>query len=137
MVELLVVIAVIAIIAAIAIPNIANITGAADEAKTQRNAQSFASVAASARAAGYSENWDSVEAAVTALDDGVPGGAGMDDMIFQVPGLSADERAQVVASGYLSVAPGEGGRPDTLVYTITAAAGDDAPPGGDDAGDDL
>jgi len=53
LVELLVVIAVIAIIAAIAIPNIANITGAAGVAKNQRNAQTIASVVASARAAGW------------------------------------------------------------------------------------
>lgn len=52
LVELLIVIAVIGIIAAIAIPSISGINDAAKKAKAQRNAQSIASVYASAVAAG-------------------------------------------------------------------------------------
>ncbi|PTX92827.1 hypothetical protein DB345_14320 [Spartobacteria bacterium LR76] len=67
LVELLVVIAVIAIIAAIAIPNIANITSGATTAKDQRNAQNIASIAMAARAAGYTNEFASVTALITAL----------------------------------------------------------------------
>lgn len=53
LVEMLVVIAVIGIIAAIAVPNIGNINNSAKDATYRRNAQSIASVYASAQAAGY------------------------------------------------------------------------------------
>ena len=52
LVEMLVVIAVIGIIAAIAVPTIGNITSQANASKAKRNAQSLASVCASAVAAG-------------------------------------------------------------------------------------
>jgi len=52
LVEMLVVIAVIGIIAAIAIPNIGKINDSAKDARKRRNAQSIASVFASAQAAG-------------------------------------------------------------------------------------
>ena len=53
LVEMLVVIAVIGIIAAIAVPQIGRINESAKDATNRRNAQSIASIYASAQAAGH------------------------------------------------------------------------------------
>lgn len=112
-VELLVVVAVIGIVAAIAIPNISNILYQAKASVAQRNAQSIASSANDALAAGYSgAAWPTLEAVVYTLT--VPGvtvdathGA-TNPLVFKVPGLSTADalRAKnfMIYSGSTSIA---------------------------------
>jgi prepilin-type N-terminal cleavage/methylation domain-containing protein len=95
LVEMLVVIAVIGIIAAIAVPTIGNITSQANSSKAKRNAQSLASVCASAVAAGATFESTSVADIVDDLvDSGVFGSAdsGFDTTLFKVPNVSEIEK---------------------------------------------
>jgi len=114
LVELLVVIAVIAIIAAIAIPNIAGITSAAGTAKSQRNAQNLASTWNAAIAAGYTNSTTTVDAAITAITNGLNITIGNTTNYFKVDGLSAAEVSN--AKAYLQIGSNPGGA-KTLVYS--------------------
>lgn len=89
--ELLVVIAVIGIISALAIPNLATLTFSAHYAKNERNAQQIVSLAAAARAAGATNQWASVDEAVTAFENKIVVG----DPAFElsISPLSEEERA--------------------------------------------
>ena len=92
LIEMLVVIAVIGVIAAIAIPNIGNINDSARTATAQRNAQSCASVYASAISAGYTPATQPADAAaaVELLRTGVSPTTGtFSGKVFQVPNLPA------------------------------------------------
>lgn len=71
LIELLVVISVIGIISALAVPNIASISSQASYAKDARNAQTIAGLLASARAAGATNSWSNVAAAVDDLKVGI------------------------------------------------------------------
>lgn len=99
LVEMLVVIAVIGIIAAIAVPNIGKINDSAKEAKDRRNAQSLASVFASAQAAGL--NFFDTNAATTVSS--IVSGATVADngpfynTFFGVPNLSAADQASAIS----------------------------------------
>jgi type IV pilus assembly protein PilA len=86
LVELLVVISVIAILATVAIPNILNTSAQAGDTKNLRNAQTIASLAASARAAGYNTAWGSVSNAVAVLS--ANGGAGVSVTLGSGPAIS-------------------------------------------------
>lgn len=99
LIELLVVIAVIGIIAAIAIPNIAGLTGGATDAKTQRNAQTIASVFSAARAAGHADPYATKELAVDAVVDGtgISVTNGANTSTFQVPNVSGPEKTAALA----------------------------------------
>lgn len=91
LIELLVVIAVIGIIAAIAIPNIGNLTAGADVAKNQRNAQNLASVFSAARAAGNTDSFANVTAAVDGVIAGLAG-RGSPAASFRVPNMASADR---------------------------------------------
>jgi type IV pilus assembly protein PilA len=112
LVELLVVIAVIGIIAAIAIPNIAGITGQATTAKTQRNAQSIASVFASARAAGnpatYADADAAIDAVVSATGIQITTGS-FNGSVYKVPLSAAEVTAVKTASPAMLVLTGAAG----------------------------
>lgn len=89
--ELLVVIAVIGIVSALAVPNLATITSTAYYAKNERNAQQIVSLAAAARAAGATNQWASVDEAVTAFENKMVVG----DPAFElsISPLTEEERA--------------------------------------------
>jgi len=110
LVELLVVIAVIGIIAAIAIPNIAGITGQAGTAKTQRNAQSIASVFASARAAGNTATYSATSDAIDAVTTGITINSGtFSGSVYKVPISTTEANAVKNASPALLNQTGSGG----------------------------
>jgi len=95
LVEMLVVIAVIGIIAAIAVPNIGRINESAKDATNRRNAQSIASVFASAQAAGL--NFYDAASDTTTLNNVITGGTVTETgpfkgTFFGVPGLSTADR---------------------------------------------
>ncbi|MDF1825649.1 MAG: prepilin-type N-terminal cleavage/methylation domain-containing protein [Verrucomicrobiales bacterium] len=94
LVEMLVVIAVIGIIAAIAVPNIGRINDSAKEATARRNAQNFASVAASASAAGLDFKGNSVNAKMNNIIAGaqVTDEGPFKDTWFKIPGVSTTDR---------------------------------------------
>ncbi len=100
LVEMLVVIAVIGIMAAIAVPTIGNMTTQAKENKAKRNAQSAASVWASAQAAGATLSPATADAdgCVAVLNGGVYGDAasGFGTTQFKVT-MSAAEQALAAA----------------------------------------
>ncbi len=104
LVEMLVVIAVIGIIAAIAVPNIGKINDSAKEATARRNAQSIASVFASAQAAGldFSTGSTTVAQIVTKIVTGakVTEKGPFENTFFGVPGLTTAD--QTAAAPYLS-----------------------------------
>jgi len=106
LVEMLVVIAVIGIMAAIAVPTIGNMTAQAKLNKNKRNAQSAASVWASAQAAGSTQlaGQTDVAGALTLLAGGTIVGdaaAGFDTTDFIVP-LTATEQANLVTAALLT-----------------------------------
>ncbi len=117
LVEMLVVIAVIGIIAAIAIPNIGNVNAAAKESTYRRNAQSLASVASAALAAGCTLS--STEGAI--YDDLVTG-VSPDSGVFKgktfiVPGLPTGGSDKTAVLGYVDYDSANGG----LRYTGSAS----------------
>ena len=88
LVEMLVVIAVIGVIAAIAIPNIGNVNDSAKEATARRNAQSLASVASAAIAAGYTPTGTTPAGLYTEFAAGVtPTTGAFKNKQFRVPNL--------------------------------------------------
>lgn len=96
LVELLVVIAVIGVIAAIAIPAMSGIYGTSNRAKVRQNAQSLASMFASARASGatfVSYDKDTVIDALTS-PAGVSGKGKLASVVFKLP-MDAVEAAAV------------------------------------------
>jgi prepilin-type N-terminal cleavage/methylation domain-containing protein len=114
LVELMVVVAVVGVIAALAIPNLASISSQAKYAKAQRNAQILASMAATARAAGYTNDWDSVGNAIGLLTTNVGEGLIVGGKFsFGVSSLS--ERDVTEAMQFLQISVGAS--PDTLIYT--------------------
>lgn len=116
LVELLVVIAVIAIIAAIAIPNIANVTGAARESSYQRNAQNIASVATSARAAGYTTAWPTdATTLLSTLTTGVSVTQNGQTMTFRVDAIPAADIGEI--DDYLTITT------NNVVYSPTPSTG--------------
>lgn len=107
LVEMLVVIAVIGIIAAIAVPQIGRINESAKDATNRRNAQSIASIYASAQAAGYDFDADAGnDQAVATIVGAIVTGKKITEQgpfynaFFGVPNLSAQEKTG--ASGFLS-----------------------------------
>lgn len=68
LIELMITITVIGIMALVAVPNIAQMSSHAHYAKNERNAQNVALLAASARAAGDTNQWTSVDDLVDALE---------------------------------------------------------------------
>lgn len=101
LVELLVVISVIAIIATIALPTIANATDRGNASKAARNAQTLCSIIGSARAAGATNQWTTVDAAIEDLQSGITVKVGAHDISFNMPALSAEERVEMMP--YLTV----------------------------------
>jgi len=93
--ELLIVVAVIGVMAAIAVPNISSITSHAYYAKKERNAQTVAMVAASARAAGATNSWASIEAALEDVVTGIHVQVGNESLEFRVP-LSDSDKSELV-----------------------------------------
>lgn len=96
LVEMLVVIAVIGIIAAIAVPNIGRINDSAKDATYRRNAQSLASIFASAQAAGV--DFSSASTKEADIIKAMIKGASVSDAdspfngtYFGVPGLDATD----------------------------------------------
>lgn len=99
LVELLVVIAVIGLIAAIAIPNVSSITNSAQTVKDQHNAQTVASVATDAIAAGF-HSWPAAASSsalpptdqvISALEQGVNITNGGKVLTFSVGPFSEQE----------------------------------------------
>lgn len=102
LVEMLVVIAVIGIIAAIAVPNIGKINDAAKDATNRRNAQSIASIYASAQAAGLdlSDGTDVKKTIAKVVTGGKVTDEGpFKDSFFGVPSMSTAD--QTAAAPYL------------------------------------
>lgn len=96
LVELLVVISVIAIIAAIALPTIANATDRGNSSKAARNAQSLCSLIASARSAGATNQWTTVDSAIDDLQGGITVKVGAQDVNFNIPAFSPQERSEMM-----------------------------------------
>jgi prepilin-type N-terminal cleavage/methylation domain-containing protein len=114
LIELLVVLAVIGVIAAIIIPNLASISSQAKYTKSQRNAQTLASMAASARAAGYTNDWETVEGALALLTSNGGKGLGVGaNFSFGVSVLSENEMTEAISFLDISTVSS----PDTLIYT--------------------
>lgn len=101
LVELLVVISVIGIIATIALPTIANATDRGNASKAARNAQSLCSLIASARSAGATNQWTTVDSAIDDLQTGIIVKVGAHDVSFNMSSLSAEEREEMMP--YLTV----------------------------------
>ena len=104
LVEMLVVIAVIGIIAAIAIPNIGNVNAAARNGAAQRTAQTLASVASAATAAGYVISAATLDAALSDIEDGMSPTEGVfKGKNFIVPNLPASGTTEYTEiTGHLS-----------------------------------
>jgi len=96
LVELLVVISVIGIIATIALPTIANATDRGNASKAARNAQSLCSLIASARSAGATNQWTTVDSAIDDLQNGITVKVGAHDVSFNMSSLSAQEREEMM-----------------------------------------
>lgn len=99
LVEMLVVIAVIGVIAASAIPNTVNVNDSAKEATARRNAQSLASVASAAIAAGYTPTGTDAATIYAEFATGVkPTTGAFKDKQFKVPNLptASADKARVV-----------------------------------------
>ncbi len=101
LVELIVSIALIAILATLALPNIMAVRGNALFAKDKRNAQTVAALAASVRAAGYTNEWADVDALIDDLEDGITVMNREHANEFSITPFSEEERAAL--STYLSV----------------------------------
>ncbi len=101
LVEMLVVIAVIAIVTGIAIPNLAGLSSRANFAKDERHAQDIASLAAAARAAGATNQWTTVEAAIEDLENTVTVAIGTNIVEFRIELLADEDRVNVAQ--YLGV----------------------------------
>lgn len=105
MIEMLVVISIIGIIVAMALPSMTGIASQAEFARDQRNAQTIASVAASAVASGYpATNFNSEEQAINLLTQGIEVTNNGQVMRFEVTSLSTNEQAS--ARHFLSLTNG-------------------------------
>ena len=111
LVELLVVIAVIGFLAAIAVATISSIRESAESTKTQRNAQTIASLYSSAVGAGMRTNdITSLPNAVSIVTDGTNVSSGSATYSFRLDGMSPEEiqKAQnrlMFTNGLLTVLP--------------------------------
>jgi len=92
LVEVLVVISVIGIIASVALPNISGLANRANFARDERNAQSVASLLTAARTAGATNQWQSVDAAIDALEDNIVIKVGDQDVTFGLPEFTPEQR---------------------------------------------
>lgn len=101
LVELLVVIAVIAIIAGIALPSLAGFHNQANFAKNERNAQMIAELAAAARSAGATNQWNSPEELITDLENTLSVPVGSDYVVFRIDPM--DEAERTSAAQFLEV----------------------------------
>ena len=101
LVEVLVVISVIGIIASLALPNLSDITNRAYFSKNERNAQTVASLIASARSAGATNQWSTVDSAISDLENTIRVKVGAGELTFSLPEFSAEQRAGL--SRYLAV----------------------------------
>ena len=91
LIELLIVLAILGIVAAVAIPTMSMVHVSADESKARRNAQSIASVAASAQVAGYQFAATTKEDAASEIVAGVFGTGTLSNMEFRVSTVSGAE----------------------------------------------
>lgn len=92
LVELLVVVSVIAILVAIALPSMLNIGDTANYQKDRRNAQTVASVASAAKAAGTTTNLSETNAIAILQPPGVLAVINGTEMPFSVSPLSSGEQ---------------------------------------------
>lgn len=104
LVELLVVISVIAVLASLAIPSLGSVTANAHYAKNERNAQTVASLLSAAKAAGATNSWDSVESALTDLEETIVIPVGNSTVDFHLDPLAPDDRAAL--TNFLMVSDG-------------------------------
>ena len=91
LIELLIVLAILGIVAAVAIPTMEMIHDSADESKARRNAQSIASIGASAQIAGFEYTSTNKEDAASELVAGVFGTGTLSNMEFRVSTVSGPE----------------------------------------------
>ena len=91
LIELLIVLAILGIVAAVAIPTMEMIHDSADESKARRNAQSIASIGASAQIAGFEYTSTTKEDAASELVAGVFGTGTLSNMEFRVSTVSGPE----------------------------------------------
>ena len=91
LIELLIVIAILAIVSAVAIPTMNMIHDSADESKARRNAQSIASIGASAQIAGFEYTSTTKEDAASELVAGVFGTGRLSNMEFRVSTVTGPE----------------------------------------------
>jgi prepilin-type N-terminal cleavage/methylation domain-containing protein len=99
LVELLVVIAIIAILAALALPSLLNIGVEANYQKDRRNAQTVASVAAAAKAAGATNDLSTTNSVTVLQPPGVTAVMNGEELPFAVSALSSNE--EVAAGAFL------------------------------------
>jgi type IV pilus assembly protein PilA len=97
LVELLVVISVIAIIAALAIPQMINLTNQSIFQKDRRNAQTIASMAASAKGAGATNDLSGTNVVDILQPPGITVTRGATVLSFSVSAMSSEERTGAVA----------------------------------------
>ncbi len=100
LVEVLVVISILGILASLAIPNITDFRNRSNYAKNERNAQTVAELLSTARTAGATNKWQSVEEALDDLEDGIVVKVGSEEIRFDVQ-FSPEERSGLTP--YLAV----------------------------------
>jgi prepilin-type N-terminal cleavage/methylation domain-containing protein len=93
LVEVLVVISVIGIIASLALPSITNLSNRSNFAKNERNAQTVASLLAAARAAGATNQWQTVDAAIDDLEEEIVIKLAGEVVAFKMPDFTAEQKA--------------------------------------------
>ena len=91
LIELLIVLAILGIVASVAIPTMDMIHDSADESKARRNAQSIASIGASAQIAGFEYASTNKEDAASELVAGVFGTGTLSNMEFRVSTVTGPE----------------------------------------------
>ena len=91
LIEALIVIAILGLVASVAIPTMNMIHDSADESKARRNAQSIASIGASAQIAGFEYTGTTAEDAASELVTGVYGTGRLANMEFRVSTITGEE----------------------------------------------
>lgn len=101
LVELLVVIAVIAIITGIALPSLAGFNNQANFTKNERNAQMIAELAAAARSAGATNQWNTAEELIEDLENSLSVPVGSETVVFRIDPMDEEDRTS--AAQFLEV----------------------------------